>query len=288
MRGPVQRRMPFHALQIFLGIACVLVSLWIASLLLEWVNLMRHHKHSAGGQVHRLPRNRLMATVVPRFVLLWALLLATSPDGARGARCPRCRPTADRRAARGLAEGRGRVLARVTRQTNECDVASPNGPTALSLPTARDTDATCTRARGCDRDCAPSPSPPPRNPWPHSGTWPSAPPPAPPPNVAPVVFWTFLGALDLHLLLRVHHHLLRPGSEILVRSHVARLLVLLLSSVLQVGSRVRGRAQPVRIPKDQNPPAGQRPSGIPGIPMQEEVPLDTAPSFDKRQFSGSI
>ena len=27
-------------LQIFLGIACVLVSLWIASLLLEWVNLI--------------------------------------------------------------------------------------------------------------------------------------------------------------------------------------------------------------------------------------------------------
>ena len=161
MRGPVQRRMPFHNLA-DISRDCLRAGEPVDCQSAAGVGEFdRHHKHSAGGQVHRLPRNRLMATVVPRFVLLWALLLATSPDGARGFSLPEM--PADRRpaAARGLAEEEEPCSSSCdATKTNECDVASPNDPTNFEFA---DGASNCDLhpSTSCDRDCAPSPSPPP-------------------------------------------------------------------------------------------------------------------------------
>ena len=230
-----------------------------------------------------------MATVVPRFVLLWALLLATSPDGARGFSLPEM--PADRRpaAARGLAEEEEPCSSSCdATKTNECDVASPNDPTNFEFA---DGASSCDLhpSTSCDRDCAPSPSPPPRNPWPHSGTWPSAPPPAPPPNVAPVVFWTFLAALSICICccvcIIIYYGRARKYSY--ARTWLGYWCCCCLPC-FKWEAECEDARNLCEYQKTKTPPAGQRPSGIPGIPMQEEVPLDTAPSFDKRQFSGSI
>lgn len=134
--------------------------------------LCRHHHRASGYSICRVSSHgALVATSV------WLLLISLAPQPTSGFSLP---TWSDPPGHRLLRDDRGCSGSCDADRDYECDRPAP-GTTddfeAANGASSCDTHPTAS----CDQECAASPNPPPRHPWPGKGTWP-APPPSPPPS----------------------------------------------------------------------------------------------------------